>query len=150
MSSATDHVVTVTRVIHAPPERIFALLADPARHVEIDGSGSVRKVRTAPAARPLQVGDRFTMGMRIVAPYVMRNTVVECEPDRRIAWRQDAGRHVWRYELEPVDGGTLVRETFDARPSRTPWLLRLMKAHERNRASMVQTLDRLAAAVEGP
>ena len=43
-------------------------------------------------------------------------------PDRRIAWQtystigwlaRFGGGRIWRYELEPVDGGTLVRETWD-------------------------------------
>ena len=34
-------VESVERVIAAPPEKIFDLLADPARHHDIDGSGSV-------------------------------------------------------------------------------------------------------------
>ncbi len=33
---------SVERVIPAPAEKIFDLLADPSRHREIDGSGSVR------------------------------------------------------------------------------------------------------------
>ena len=55
------------------------------------------------------------------ASYSTRNEVVELVEDRLIAWRTLApfplhllftGR-TWRYELEPVDGGTLVRETWD-------------------------------------
>ena len=34
-------VVSVERVIAAPPEAIFAVLADPRRHKDFDGSGSV-------------------------------------------------------------------------------------------------------------
>ena len=33
--------ITVERTIAAPAEKIFALLADPGRHHEIDGSGTV-------------------------------------------------------------------------------------------------------------
>ena len=36
-----------------------------------------------------------------VEPY----EVVEFEEDRRIAWRH-YGHHIWRYTLEPTDGGT--------------------------------------------
>ena len=47
--------------------------------------------------------------------------VVEFEEGRRIAWQTRGpghiGKHVagriWRYELEPVEGGTLVRESWD-------------------------------------
>ena len=39
---ATTDVVTVDRTIPAPAEAIFELLADPSRHSDIDGSGTVR------------------------------------------------------------------------------------------------------------
>ena len=37
--------VSVERFVKASAERVFALLADPARHREIDGSGTLRDVR---------------------------------------------------------------------------------------------------------
>ena len=52
----------------------------------------------------------------------MVSTVVEFEQDRRLAWQtlppyplvqKVAGGRIWRYELEPVEGGTLVRESWD-------------------------------------
>ena len=36
-------VESVERVIAAPPETIFAIIADPKRHHEFDGSGTVRE-----------------------------------------------------------------------------------------------------------
>ena len=59
--------------------------------------------------------------MKWIVPYRITNTVVEFEPDARIAWRHFAG-HRWRYELEAVDGGTRVTESFDI--SHTPMLAR--------------------------
>jgi hypothetical protein len=49
-------------------------------------------------------------------PYRTTNTVIEFEQDRRIAWQTTmlgglVGGRIWRYELSPTDGGTLVRET---------------------------------------
>ncbi|MEY2570761.1 MAG: hypothetical protein QOE63_1111, partial [Acidimicrobiaceae bacterium] len=37
--------MSVERVIPSPPEPIFELLANPNRHQEIDGSGSVREAK---------------------------------------------------------------------------------------------------------
>jgi hypothetical protein len=37
-----EQMVSVTRVINHPPEKIFDLLASPAGHLLIDGSGMVR------------------------------------------------------------------------------------------------------------
>ncbi|SCX56653.1 Uncharacterized conserved protein YndB, AHSA1/START domain [Klenkia marina] len=98
-------------VVPAPPSEVFALLVDPRRHAEIDGSGTVQQVVEAPDR--LELGSRFSMGMKMGAAYRTANTVVEFEPDRRIAWKHFAP-HRWRYELEPVEGGTRVTETWDA------------------------------------
>jgi uncharacterized protein YndB with AHSA1/START domain len=38
-----DETVSATTIINAPAEAIFAVLADPARHAAIDGSGWVRE-----------------------------------------------------------------------------------------------------------
>lgn len=111
--------VSAERVIPQPAEAIFAILVDPARHREIDGSGTVRDPKT-PSQR-LALGSTFGMSMRVGIPYSMVSTVVEFEENRRIAWQTRGpgrigrlgGGRIWRYELEPVDGGTLVRETWD-------------------------------------
>ena len=45
-----DHtdIVSVERVIPAPAAEIFALIADPHRHQEFDGSGTVRDAKDVP------------------------------------------------------------------------------------------------------
>jgi uncharacterized protein YndB with AHSA1/START domain len=144
-------VVSVEREIAAPAHRIFDLLADPRRHAEIDGSGSVRTVRVDAPDR-LSQGAEFGMAMKALGmPYKVVNTVVEFEEGRRIAWHHKA-RVIWRYELEPTPGGTRVRETWD--PSGAGTLGRafftLMRFGPRNEDAMRTTLDRLAAAVEQP
>jgi uncharacterized protein YndB with AHSA1/START domain len=132
-------------VIAAQPARVFALLSDPRRHPEFDGSGTVKGKLHGPAS--LSLGARFGMRMRLGVPYVISNEVVEFEPDRRIAWRH-LGHHVWRYELEPVDGGTRVTETFDWAPARSPKALELARVPARNAKSIEHTLARLKALAE--
>ena len=144
--SDKKRAVQAQRVIAASPDVIFDLLADPSRHAEIDGSGSVQKAKDGSPQR-LALGAKFGMDMKIGLPYSIKNEVVEFEEDRRIAWRH-AGHHIWRYELEPVEEGTRVTETFDWATSRAPWALELMRAPERNRKAMESTLVRLAAVVE--
>jgi uncharacterized protein YndB with AHSA1/START domain len=75
----------VERVIPAPSESIFDLLADPSRHHEFDGSGSVRAAKSG--AQRLELGSGFAMAMKIGIPYTTINEVVEYEPNRRIAWQ---------------------------------------------------------------
>jgi uncharacterized protein YndB with AHSA1/START domain len=141
--------VSVERVVPAPPEQVFALLADPRRHREIDGSGTVRDAVVDGPAR-LSLGAVFGMHMRAGAPYEMTNTVVEFEEGRRIAWQprpsnpvaaRVIGGRIWRYELEPVPGGTRVRETWDVRQERVPPLL--LPLRPITRLSMDRTLARL-------
>ena len=77
-------VETVERTIRAAPEAIFALLADPSRHHDIDGSGTVREAENAPER--VELGDTFGMGMKRGVPYSTHNVVIEFEDNRRIAW----------------------------------------------------------------
>ena len=142
----TDKSVSAERTIHAPPERIFAVLADPDQHPAIDGSGSVRHQRPGNPAR-LSLGATFAMDMRIGMPYRITNEVVEFEENRRIGWRHWA-HNVWRYELEPVEGGTRVRETFDYTHGRGQLFLRLTGTPRKNQQSIEKTLERLAELCE--
>jgi hypothetical protein len=52
---------------------------------------------------------------------------------------------VWRYELEPVDGGTRVRETWDISDETVKLLVR--PAAKRTREAMSVTLERIEAIV---
>jgi uncharacterized protein YndB with AHSA1/START domain len=140
---ADQKVIRAERTIAAPADVIFDILADPAEHPVIDGSGTVQKANPKNPER-LALGSRFGMDMKMGLPYKMTNEVVEFDEDRRIAWRH-YGHHVWRYTLEPTDGGTKVTEEFDWTHSRAPWFLRLMKAQEKNGAAMEKTLERLDA-----
>jgi uncharacterized protein YndB with AHSA1/START domain len=136
--------VQAERVIPAPAEAIFDVLADAAMHPVIDGSRTVRKPIGVGAPR-LALGSKFGMRMQVVVPYWITNTVVEFEEGRRIAWTHLGGAR-WRYELEPVEGGTRVTETFDwSTVSLPPYagFLRLVGYPERNRRGMERTLDRL-------
>jgi uncharacterized protein YndB with AHSA1/START domain len=145
--SSRPRTVSASTVLAASPQEVFDLLADPRRHAEFDGSGTVRSAVAGP--RRLGPGARFGMAMHLGLPYRIRNTVVEFEEGRRIGWRH-FGRHVWRYELEPVAGGTRVTETFDWGPALAPRALELVRAPRRNLASIRATLDRLTAIFGAP
>ncbi|MDA8294951.1 MAG: dimethyladenosine transferase, partial [Actinomycetota bacterium] len=59
------------------------------------------------------------------------------------------GGRIWRYELEPRDGGTLVRESWDLSQDRQRQLLKLGKLPEVTRRNMERTLERLDRLVAG-
>ena len=82
------------------------------------------------------------MDMKITIPYRITNRVVEFEPDRRIGWCHFA-KAVWRYELEPVPGGTRITETFDYSGSPFAKGMELAGFPKGNAKSIRDTLRRL-------
>jgi len=140
-----DRKVSVSRTIGAPASAIFAVLSDASQHARIDGSGTVRGSRDA-EPEPLELGSRFGMDMKLGVPYRISNEVVEYDQDRLIAW-QHFGHHRWRYELQPVEGGTEVTETFDWSTSRARWYIELWGWPERHTPAMTATLERLEEIV---
>jgi len=132
--------VSRSTVVTAAPQAVFDLLADFRRHPDFDGSGTVRRATSGPSR--LTMGARFGMRMRMGLPYPIRNQVSEFDEPSRIAWRH-FDRHVWRYELEAVDGGTRITETFDYAPARSPKVLELMGFPAKNAEGIEATLRRL-------
>ena len=146
-------VETVERVIAAPPEAIFAFLVDPRKHREIDGSGTVRDAKGEP--QTLELGSTFGMSMKMGLPYSMESTVIEYEQNRLIAWQTHGptrigkyvGGRIWRYELEPVDGGTKVSESWDIRQESALTRPIVRKGAEKTRKDMAATLERIDGLV---
>ncbi|MHA6781596.1 SRPBCC family protein [Pseudonocardia saturnea] len=124
-----DRSLQVSGTIDAPPDKAFALLADPARHTELDGAGMLRGLDSG--GEVSSVGDAFVMRMNQdgIGDYMMRSEVTDFEPGRRIAWAPaihppgslshvigelDPSGHTYAWELEPTpEGGTRVTHTYD-------------------------------------
>ncbi len=112
-------------------------------------------------SRRLELGDRFGMSMKIGLPYSMVSTVIELEENRRLAWQTRgptavgqlvAGR-IWRYELEPTDGGTRVRETWDITqesPLTRPFARMGADDARRNMVATLERIEQLVTAEPGP
>jgi uncharacterized protein YndB with AHSA1/START domain len=114
----TDRSIQVSRTIDAPPERTFALIADPDRHPDLDTSGMVRASRTHLAIEEL--GDVFTMDMHneVLGDYTIDNHVVVYEPDVALGWApgpvgEAPMGHTWTYRLAPEGDSTVVTLTYD-------------------------------------
>lgn len=150
-----DIVVTTVRtgprrvsrrvIIQANAEQIFALVADPHRHPELDGSGTVRDT---PVTGPdlLSKGAKFTVGMKQWGcPYKITSTVTAFDHGRLLEWQHPLG-HRWRWELaETAPGTTEVTETFDYAESRAPRVLEIFKQPQANAVGITRTLQSLAA-----
>ena len=150
-----NDVVSVERVIAAPAAAIFAIVADAGRHAEIDGSGTVIKTKPG-AAQKLSLGSNFGMAMKMGVPYSMSNTVVEFEQDRLIAWQtvfsgffgRFIGGRIWRYNFEPVEGGTKVTESWDISQDKQGFFLKRGKLPTGTAEAMSKTLAHLATMTE--
>jgi uncharacterized protein YndB with AHSA1/START domain len=147
-TSDTPKVVTASREIAAGAERIFELIADPARQPRWDGNDNLAE---APAGQRVRgTGAVFTM--TLTSGSVRENHVVEFEEGRRIAWRpaEQGGEppgHLWRWELEPVDEGrTRVTHTYDW--TRLTDEKRIVRARRTKPDNLRASLDRLAELAE--
>ena len=133
-------------VINAPIQRVFDIVADPRRHAQFDGSGTVKTPTFAPDR--LAQGATFGMEMQLVVPYKITNTVEEFDEPSRIAWRH-IGRHRWRYEFRALDdNSTEVTETFDASTAIFPPALKLINAYDNNQKAILKSLVRLKSLAE--
>ena len=135
-------------VVEATPSTIFAILSNPKRHKDIDGSETVTSNVSGPAA--LTLGSKFGMKMRLGITYWIRNTVVEFKENELIAWRH-FGRLRWRYELLYLgNGSTQVTETFDGSfaPELAQRWLNFRKAYPWTQLAVAKTLVRLKSIAE--
>ena len=135
-------------VVHATPSTIFAILSNPKRHKDIDGSATVTANVSGPDV--LVLGSKFGMKMRLGITYWIRNTVVEFKKDELIAWRH-LGRWRWRYELLDLgNGSTQVTETFDGSfaPALAQIWLNFRKAYPWTQLAVAKTLVRLKIIAE--
>ena len=121
----TDERLSATAIMHAPAEVIFGVLADPAKHAAIDGTGWVRESLDSKSLTA--AGQVFRMAMyhpnHPDGTYRMANRVQIFEPPNAIAWEpgqetEDGGLRfggwIWRYDLTPSGPSeTRVTLTYD-------------------------------------
>lgn len=151
MANAAPGYVEVSRTINATPAELFAVLTDPRRHLDFDGSDMLRG--TEHDAPITATGDAFLMRMHHpeFGDYVMRNRVLAFEADRHVEWsplredvEDDDWDYRWGYRLAPrADGKTDVTEYFDC--TRSPDEAKvILKNGEHWRMAMINSLAKLA------
>jgi hypothetical protein len=125
--SFTHDTIAAGITVDAPVDTVFAILADPATHQAIDGTGWVREPLNS--ARITGIDQIFRMAMYFDNPeeddnhYEVANRVTVFDPPHAIAWQPGQGADddelefggwFWRYDLGQLDDDrTTVRLTYD-------------------------------------
>ena len=143
--------VARTVEVSASADDVFALVADPHRHGELDGSGTVRDTVSGP--QRLSQGAQFSVAMKqFGVRYRITSTVTRIEDGRLVEWRHPAG-HRWRWELTPLTPtSTRVTETFDYStvPAVQGKVFELLGVPRKNAAGIEATLRQLASRYARP
>lgn len=120
-----DERISATTVIDVAPEVVFAVLAAPANHAAIDGTGRVREALDSQELH--EIGQTFRVAMyhenHPDGDYRMVNRVQELQPPKVISWTPGYeaddgslrfGGWIWRYDLDPAGPSqTRVTLTYD-------------------------------------
>ncbi len=130
------------------------MVSDASRHREFDGSGAVVQPKSGEPTK-LALGITFGMSMKLGVPYSTKNTVIEFERDKRIAWQtvlsgplgRFIGGRIWRYDLAPTEGGTKVTESWDITQDKQKMFLSNDKVAQATSDSMTKSLEKLSALV---
>ncbi|MCM3921183.1 SRPBCC family protein [Frankia sp. AiPs1] len=147
------HQISRSVLVAAPVSELFAIVADPRRHRELDGSGTVRATVSGPPR--LAEGATFSVNMKAFGlPYRITSRVTAFEEDRLIEWRHPVG-HRWRWQFSPEsNAATRVTETFDysgmGRIKATIRYYDIIRAPKANAAGIEATLTQLQARYAPP
>lgn len=153
--------VQVQTWIDASPQRVWELVSDielmPTMSQELQSIEWLDGV-TRPA-----VGSRFVghSAHEALGEWATTSEVIECEPERVFAWAvQDSANPtaIWRFRLEPRDGGTELSQWMQMGPARSGLSLAIdrmpekeqkivfvrMREFEQNMAFTLQQIKKLA------
>jgi hypothetical protein len=137
--------------VQATVAELFDIVANPYRHGELDGSGTVMDTVSGP--QRLAPGDKFSVKMKQYGvPYRITSRVTEFDDGRILEWRHPMG-HRWRWELEPQsESSTRVTETFDYSHVGTAKAkaFELFRVPRQNASGIEATLKKLEAKYPRP
>lgn len=146
--------ITVSRTIDAPADKIFDVLSLPARHNEIDASGTVRSAEDT--ERISAVGDVFVMNMyaeRMGGEYKMFNHVTGVIKNKLVSWqpaqeksKDEPAGWEWVWEIESEGSAeSKVSLTYDWRKVTDEKLKQIFP--EFSEEELEESLNALAKAV---
>jgi uncharacterized membrane protein len=158
---ADKPTVQVQIWIDAPPQRVWALVSD----VELmpTMSEELQSVEWLDGATEPAVGARFVGRSKheALGEWATTSEVIECAPERVLAWAVENPQNptaIWRFRLEPKDGGTELSQWMQMGPARSGLSFAIdrmpekeqkivfvrMREFEQNMAKTVQHIKKLA------
>lgn len=152
-AAATGTELKATLSIAASPAQVWALVSDLKRM----GEWSPQVVRTLVIPEPARAGSRmFNLNRQGWKFWPTTAKVVRFEPHRDVAFRINENHTVWSFQLEELEGGTLLthrRETPEGITRVSNALVSLILGGQerfvpRLLEGMSQTLERIKAELE--
>jgi uncharacterized membrane protein len=158
---ADKPTVQVQIWIDAPPQRVWALVSD----IELmpTMSQELQSVEWLGGATEPAVGARFVGRSKheALGEWATTSEVIECDPERVLAWAVENPQNptaVWRFRLEPKDGGTELSQWMQMGPARSGLSIAIdqmpdkeekivfvrMREFEQNMTKTVQHIKKLA------
>ncbi|QMU78205.1 SRPBCC family protein [Streptacidiphilus sp. PB12-B1b] len=160
---ADKPTVEVSIRIGAPPERVWALVSDiglmPRLSAELE-SVEWLDGATGPALRARFLG---RSRHEALGEWATTSHIVEYQPPRVFAWAvqdPETPSAIWRFSLEPEDGGTLLRQWVQLGPGRSGLSFAIDRMPEKEEkivyvrlrefeAGMTATVDAIKKLAEG-
>src|ERR1700677_1705098 len=160
---AANAAVQVLTWIGALPGRVWGLVAD----IELKPAMSqeLQSVEWLDGASEPAVGAKFIGRSKheSLGEWATTSHVIECEPERVFAWAVEDPANptaIWRFRLEPKDGGTELSEWMQIGPARSGLSLAIdqmpdkeqkivfvrMREFERNITATLKQIKKLAEA----
>jgi hypothetical protein len=147
--------VTVSALITAPQEKLFALISDVTRHPELAGSGEVRAVKWLGDGMP-RSGACFESRQQLgPLNYQVRSIVRQYDAPNRFVWLSGFGLgkpqvgEQWGFDLHYVDARTtwvshMMRVPACVMPNLAPWTWLAQRGAQHEARNMKPTLHNLA------
>lgn len=134
--------------ISAPPEEVFAYLADLEKHPEWSHCMEIKKTSEGPVG----VGTSYrSKGKNFGITANDTVEVTEHQPNERFGWRTNGAMGMkfgWSFELSPQEGGTLLIERFEP-PSGLAGSIIGLTAGRSTRKAMQEGLANIKEKLEG-
>jgi uncharacterized membrane protein len=160
---ADTPTVQVRTWIDAPPDRVWEVVSD----IELmpTMSQELQSIEWLDGATEPSVGAGFVGHSKheALGEWSTTSEVIECEPERVLAWAVEDPKNptaIWRFRLEPKDGGTELSQWVQLGPGRSGLSFAIDRMPEKEQqivfvrmrefeTNMTATLEHIKTLAEG-